>query len=84
MQAPLQRIHRTALHAAVCRLHTVFDRNQTLGILGRNAEHAGQPAPQHRARPAEEYRCTYTDDVPRADGGCQRGGERLKLADISR
>ena len=83
-QAALKRIHRAAHHAAVRRVHAVLDRDQALRVLGRDAEHAGQPAPQHRARAAEIDGRAHADDVARADGGRERGRQRLKLADVAR
>ena len=80
----LERVHRAAHHAAVCGLHAVLDRDQALRVLGRDAEHAGQPAPQHRARAAEIDGRAHADDVARADGGRERGRQRLKLADVAR
>ena len=83
-QAALKCIHRAAHHAAVCGLHAVLDRDQALRVLGRDAEHTGQPAPQHRARAAEIDGRAHADDVARADGGRKRGRQRLKLADVAR
>ena len=51
-QATFQSIHRTTKHTPTFRLHTVFYSKQRLGILRRNAEHAGKPAPEHRSRTA--------------------------------
>ena len=84
MQAALQCVHRAALHAAVLGLHAVLDCDQAFRILGGDAEYAGQPAPEHSARAAEEYRRTHADNIARADGGSQRGRQRLKLTDIAR
>src|SRR5512133_4927 len=36
-----------------------------------NTEYAGQPHPKHGTGPASGDGCRDTDDVPRADGGCQ-------------
>ena len=83
-QSALERVHRAAHHAAVCGLHAVLDRDQALRVLGRDAEHAGQPAPQYRARTAEIDRRADADDVARADGGRERGRQRLKLTDVAR
>ena len=82
-QAALKCIHRAAHHAAVCGLHAVLDRDQALRVLGRDAEHTGQPAPQHRARAAEIDGRAHAYDVARADGGRKRGRQRLKLADVA-
>ena len=82
-QAALKRVHRAAHHAAVRRFYAVLDRDQAFCVLGRDAEHAGQPAPQHRARAAHEHRRAHADDVARADGGRERGRQSLKLADVA-
>ena len=84
LEAALKRVHRAAHHAAVCGLHAVLDRDQALRVLGRDAEHTGQPAPQHRARAAEIDGRAHAYDVARADGGRERGRQRLKLADVAR
>ena len=79
----LQRIHGAAQHAPVLCFHAVFHGNQRLGILGGDAQHAGQPAPQHGARPAQRHRCAHAHNIARADGGRQRRGKRAELADIA-
>ena len=84
LEAALKRVHRAAHHAAVRGLHAVLDRDQALRVLSGNAEHAGQPAPQHGTRSAEIDGRADTDDVARADGRRECGRQRLKLTDVTR
>ena len=65
-------------------LHAVLDRDQTLRVLCGNAEHTGQPAPQHGTRSAEIDSRADTNDVARADGRRECGRQRLKLTDVTR
>ena len=45
IQAALQSVHGAALHPAVRGFNAVLDGDQRFGILGGDAEHAGEPAP---------------------------------------
>ena len=81
--SPFQGIHGASQHFALRGTDAVFDGQQSFGILGRDAQHAGQPAPQDSARAADEDRSAHTDDVAGADGGGQCGGQILELADIA-
>ena len=84
VEATLEGVHRAAIHATVAALYTVFHGQQTLGILRRHAEDAGQPAPQHGARAAQRHGRGHAHDVSRADGGSQRRGQSAKLTDVAR
>ena len=64
-------------------LDPVLHREHRLGVLGGDAEDAGQPHPQHGARAARRHRGGHADDVAGADGGGQRGRERAELADVA-
>ena len=84
VQPPLQGVHGAALHFAVPGAHPVLDGDEGLGVLGGDAEHAGDPAPEHRAGAAQEDGGAHPDDVARADGGGQGGGQGLELAHVAR
>ena len=82
-QAALYGIHRTAEHPPVGGLHAVLHGKQTLSILRRYAEHAGEPAPEHCSRAAHGHSSGHADDVARADGGGKGGGEGAKLRHVA-
>ena len=83
-QTPFQGVHSAPLHFPVGRLDPVFDADKGFCVLGGDTEHAGNPAPEHRARSAQEDGGAHADDVAGADGGGQSGGQGLKLAHIPR
>ncbi len=78
-QTTLQGVHGTAQHAAVIGLDAVLDGQQALAVLGGDAEHAREPAPQHSSGTTQGDGCRHTDDVTRADGCRQRGCQRTEL-----
>ena len=59
---------------AVFGLDAVFDGQQALTILGGDAKHAREPAPEHGSGSTQSHRCGYAHNVASADGGRQRGG----------
>ena len=79
----LQRIHRTALHTSVFRLHPVFHSYVRLRILRRDTEHAGKPAPQDRSGTADRDRRTYADDISGSDRSRQSRRQRAELRHLS-
>ena len=82
-KAPFDGIHGTAYDGAGLAPGTVLHRQQGLTVFGGDAEHAGEPAPEHRARAAQGDGGGHADDVAGADGGSQRGGQRAELADLA-
>ena len=82
-QALLERVHGTAQHGAVRGLHPVFDREHRLAVLGGEAEHAGEPAPEHGPGAAQRHGGRHAHDVARADGGGQGRGERAEVAHVA-
>ena len=50
----LPDVHGAAEHGAVVVAHAVLHGRVHLGVLRGDAEHAGDPHPEHRARAARE------------------------------
>ena len=81
LKTSVQRIHGAADHGTVLTLHSVFDSNQRLRVLGRHTEDTGQPHPEHRARASKGDRRADTDDITGSDRGGQRRCERSELSE---
>src|SRR5437763_13224160 len=68
----LEDIHRTSCHPPSFGFDAVFHGENCFGIFRGDTENAGQPHPKHCTGPASGDGCRDTNDVPRADRGCQR------------
>ena len=79
VHAAFDRIHRAAADHPVRVDDAVFDREHALCILRCDAEDAAEPAPEDRARAAEDDRRPDADDVAGADCGGQRDRQRTEL-----
>ena len=82
-QTTLQGIHRTTISMPFLIVNTIFDSQQTLGILRCHTEDTRQPTPKHSTRTTQGYSCSHTHNVTRSDGGCQSRCQSTKLADIA-
>ena len=80
-EAALPRVHSAAEHVAVVILHAVLNGSEGLGVLRGDAEHAGDPHPEHRARTTRDDGGAHADDVAGADCGGECGGECLERGD---
>ncbi len=76
-------VHRAAEHLALVVFHAVFDRCVGFGVLGGDAEDAGEPHPQNGARAARHDGRGHADDVARADGGRKRRAQRAELRNVA-
>lgn len=83
LEAALERVHRAAEHLARVVFHAILHADKHLGILGGDAQDAGDPHPENGARAAEQKARAHTDDVARADGGSQRCRKRAELGDVA-
>jgi hypothetical protein len=66
------RVHTPEVHA-----------EERLGVLRRHAEHAGDPHPEQRARPAEVDGGRDARDVPHADGRRECDRQGLVVRDLA-
>ena len=81
--APLQIEHRPAeLLAAGVRLAEAHAED-CLGVLGGHPHESGYPHPEQGPRPSRGDRGRDPDDVPRPDGGGQRGHQSLEVGYVS-
>ena len=82
-EAALPRVHGAAEHVAVVILHAVLNGSEGLGVLRGDAEHAGDPHPEHRARAARDDGRAHADDVAGADSGGKSRAQGAELADVA-
>ena len=61
----------------------VANREHGLGIFGGNAEHGNHPHPEHGTWATDGDCTSDTSNVAGADGGRQRGHQRLKGGDVA-
>jgi len=78
----LQIVHGATRHLAVGILLAVFDRQQTLGILGGHAEQRRHPHPEQGTGAAELDGGGNPDDVAGTNGGREGGTEGAEAGDI--
>ena len=78
----LQHIHRAASHCSLRGRDPIMNRQEGLGIFGRDPEDAGEPHPENGPRPAGTDGSSHPNNVAGADGGGQGGSQRPKLADL--
>ena len=82
-QTAFDGVHRAAGHRAILEADAVLNRQERFCILSGDTEHAGHPAPEHRAGAAECDCGRDTDDIARADGRRECGCQRTELRDIA-
>ena len=81
--AVAQVVHRSADEPPRGVLLAIGDRAHRLGVLRRHAEQRDEPHVEDRAWSAEGDGGRDAGDVPRADGGRQRGHERVEGLDLA-
>ena len=64
-------------------LHAVLHANEDFGVLGGNAQDAGDPHPEDGARTTEQQARAHAHDVAGADGGGKGGGQGAELGDVA-
>lgn len=79
----LDVIKRSSQHMAVGIYGTVFDRQQTFGVLCSHAKKRCDPHPEQRARTAEQNGGCNTHNISRSDCGRKRRAERTEAGNLS-
>ena len=83
LEATLERVHCAADHAAVGILYAVLHGDVGFGVLGCDAENAGEPHPEDCARAAAQEAGCHTNDVAGADGSGKGCGKSAELGDVA-
>jgi hypothetical protein len=83
MEAVFEYVHRATGHLPLRRGDAVLHGQQCFGVLGGDAEHAGQPHPEDGPRSAGTHGAGDPDDVAGPDRGRQRCGECPELTDVA-
>ena len=77
-QTIAQVVHGTAGPLAVFVAAAVVDAQHVFGVVGHHAKESGDPHPEHSAGAADDDGSRHTRDITNADGGSQRGAQRLE------